>query len=60
VSFEGINIFNCDCMDLMRDMADKSIDLAIVDPPYGNVGGDVEWRGGKAGGGYLRQAKLLK
>ena len=25
----------CDCMDLMAAMPDKSIDLAIVDPPYG-------------------------
>lgn len=25
----------CDCMDLMAKLPDKSIDLAIVDPPYG-------------------------
>ena len=24
-----------DCMDFLKDMPDKSIDLAIVDPPYG-------------------------
>lgn len=24
-----------DCMDIMKDMPDKCIDLAIVDPPYG-------------------------
>ncbi len=24
-----------DCMDIMRNMPDKSVDLCIVDPPYG-------------------------
>ena len=24
-----------DCMDLLSELPDKSIDLAIVDPPYG-------------------------
>jgi len=28
-------LFLCDCMDLMATLPDKSIDLAIVDPPYG-------------------------
>lgn len=28
-------IYNIDCMDFMRNLPDKSIDLAIVDPPYG-------------------------
>ena len=28
-----------DCMDYLKDMPDKSIDLAVCDPPYGiNVG----------------------
>lgn len=30
-----IKIINCDCMDYMRGLPDKSFDLAIVDPPYG-------------------------
>lgn len=33
-----------DCMDYLRDMPDKCIDLAIVDPPYGDalqMGGGV-------------------
>ena len=29
-----------DCMDIMRDMPDKAFDLAIVDPPYGDGGGN--------------------
>lgn len=24
-----------DCMDMLHSLADKTIDLAIVDPPYG-------------------------
>jgi site-specific DNA-methyltransferase (adenine-specific) len=30
-----IELFNMDCMIVMRDMPDKAFDLAIVDPPYG-------------------------
>ena len=30
----------CDCMDIMKKMPDKSVDLCIVDPPYGI--GEVE------------------
>jgi len=30
-----INLYNKDCMEAMKDMADKQYDLAIVDPPYG-------------------------
>jgi site-specific DNA-methyltransferase (adenine-specific) len=29
----------CDCMKLMATLPDKSIDLAIIDPPYGSAGG---------------------
>ena len=28
--------FNIDCMKALKQMPDKSIDLAIVDPPYGD------------------------
>lgn len=31
----NIQLFNMDCMEAMKDMPDKSFDLAIVDPPYG-------------------------
>lgn len=27
--------YNMDCMEAMREMPDKSFDLAVVDPPYG-------------------------
>ena len=35
-----------DCMDLLKELPDKSIDLAIVDPPYG-IGG--KFKGGNSG-----------
>ncbi len=35
-----------DCMDIMAQLPDKSIDLAIVDPPYG-VGLDMRLYGSK-------------
>jgi len=28
---------NCDCMDALKQMPDKCIDLSICDPPYGGV-----------------------
>lgn len=28
-------LYNCDCMELMKEMPDKYVDWAIVDPPYG-------------------------
>jgi site-specific DNA-methyltransferase (adenine-specific) len=34
-----IELYNCDCLEFMRSMPDKSVDLAFVDPPY-NVGKD--------------------
>lgn len=30
-------IIHADCMDIMKDIPDKYFELAIVDPPYGNV-----------------------
>jgi site-specific DNA-methyltransferase (adenine-specific) len=30
-------VFNIDCMELMARYPDKHFDLAVVDPPYGNI-----------------------
>lgn len=38
--------YNMDCMQGMREFPDKYFDLAIVDPPYGRNGGNVERTGG--------------
>jgi DNA modification methylase len=36
-------IFNCNCLEYMRSMPDKSVDAVITDPPYGvNI---ADWDG---------------
>ena len=32
--FNGVSIYNGDCMELLKQTPDKYYDLAIVDPPY--------------------------
>lgn len=34
-SFELDNIYQGDCLELMKEIPDKSIDLILTDPPYG-------------------------
>ncbi len=49
----GLDLRCCDCMDLMRECADKAFDLAIVDPPYAVGASDGKFgRGGTGGGKY--------
>ena len=42
---KNATLYNCDCMELMKQYPDNHFDLAIVDPPYGidvtkmNMGG---------------------
>ena len=34
--------YNMDCMEGMKELSDKSCDVAICDPPYGiNIGDEV-------------------
>ena len=41
-------VYLADCMDIMKNMGDKSVDLCIVDPPYGvNQGGGKNHTRGK-------------
>jgi site-specific DNA-methyltransferase (adenine-specific) len=35
---KNISLYNCDCMEFMKDIPDNFYDLAIVDPPYG-----IDW-----------------
>lgn len=35
VTIKTSTIYNCDCMELMKQYPDNHFDLAIVDPPYG-------------------------
>ena len=32
---DKIKLYNCDCMEYMKDIPDNYYDLAVVDPPYG-------------------------
>ena len=34
---DNTKVFNMDCMEAMRATEDKFYDLAVVDPPYGNI-----------------------
>lgn len=35
-------IQNCDCLEFMKTLPDKCIDLVLTDPPYGiNIGASV-------------------
>ena len=44
-------VYLADCMDIMRMMPDKSVDLCIVDPPYGiGSGKELEHNGWKSYG----------
>ena len=40
---EKIEIYNCDCMELLKQTPDNFYQLSIVDPPY-----EVDMSGGKA------------
>ena len=45
-------IINADCMDILKELPNKAIDLILTDPPDG--GGDL-WKGRKRGrfGGWF-------
>jgi len=45
---EKISLYNCDCMQLLKQAPDNYYDLAIVDPPYG-LGRKLKPRGGMIG-----------
>ena len=54
-----INLYNKDCMDAIKDMADNQYDLAIVDPPYGGAGNE-NINGGKRFGGRFDKYKVSR
>lgn len=44
-------IINADCMDILRELPDKSVDLVLTDPPYGiDYGGQLRGKGDGKGG----------
>ena len=34
-------IINADCMDILKQLPDKCVDLVLTDPPYGGGGGGI-------------------
>ena len=48
---------NEDCMAVMARYPDKFFDLAVVDPPYGGGGGELD--GGKRFGGRFDRYKQI-
>ena len=30
-----VTLYNADCLDVLKDMPSKTIDLLVTDPPYG-------------------------
>lgn len=57
-----ISIYNRDCMEAMKEMPEKSFDLAIVDPPYGlglsmSIGCDFNKRGHRKNESIVKHKK---
>ena len=48
---------NCDCMELLRQLPDKSIDLVLTDPPYGDGGGTWKRQDNSRFGGWFDRYK---
>ena len=43
-------LYNADCLEFMKDLPDKSIDLVLTDPPYGiNMDRELHKKDGKYG-----------
>lgn len=46
-----------DCLDILKDIEDNSIDLVLTDPPY-NIGKDMTWDHWKTQDEYLEWCRL--
>ena len=44
---DKITLYNCDCMEYMKDIPDNYFDLAICDPPYGINASEMTMGSGK-------------
>lgn len=59
-----IELYNADCLEKMKDIEDKSIDLIVSDIPYKIVSGGVSKNGPKGilshDDLFVRQGKLFK
>jgi site-specific DNA-methyltransferase (adenine-specific) len=52
-----IVIYNADCIDVMKEIGDKEIDLVLTDPPYGGGSKESDWDNKKRGrfGGWFNK-----
>lgn len=59
---EQVQLLKGDCLELLRDIPDKSIDCVITDPPYklGNQGGGFYAKGKRTKRMYLDDLKSIK
>ena len=48
-------LYNQDCLDVMKDMQDNSVDLIVTDPPY-----KVTSRGSSGGTGGMLKSEINK
>ncbi len=48
-------VYNCDCMDIMRELPDNHFDLVIADPPFG-----ISYARGKNGWGVCENRPSLQ
>lgn len=44
---EGVTLWHGDCLELMKDIPDGSVDLVLTDPPYGTIKGIEKSRASK-------------
>ena len=49
--------YNCDCMEILKSLPDKSISLILTDAPYGNASGDFKRQDGSRFGGTFDRYK---
>ena len=54
-----IKLVNDDCINIMRKMADKSVDLCLCDPPYG-IGASNVKKGGRRDGNSFAESKYYE
>jgi len=57
---DKISIYNCDCMELLKQTPDNYYSLALVDPPYGNFNNTIERTGGSWSKKYQRDNSIKK
>lgn len=49
---EANKIYHGDCVKVMSEWPEKSIDLIFADPPYNLSGNGLEWKGNRTGGDW--------